>query len=114
MINEKMLIEELKQREAMHRKDYKDFSDSVEAQFVVSQHLQELSEIMEIIKQQPVISETECARVKKPMIRHCHNCQWHEKDDWIKRCQVKYQCCDFPRVQALLCRFYKEKEEDNE
>ena len=49
--------------------------------------------------------------MKKPMIRHCRNCEWCSKEFIIYSCIVKYKDCDSPRIQALLCKYYKEKEE---
>lgn len=53
---------------------------------------------------------------EKPMIRHCINCQWHCNKDGYYDCQVRYT--DIPnilaRLIAWLCRFYKQREEQNE
>lgn len=53
----------------------------------------------------------------KPMIRHCRNCEWGKEtlttDTW---CTVKY-CYRFDysqRIAALLCKFYKQRSDDNE
>lgn len=54
--------------------------------------------------------------MSKPMIRHCKNCRWHKK--YVigdGECTVKYITASNPRRRALLCRFYEEKEgEENE
>lgn len=51
----------------------------------------------------------------KPIIRHCRNCQWYcNKKDYYE-CRVKYTDIGaFARLRAWLCRFYKQREEQNE
>lgn len=46
----------------------------------------------------------------KPMIRHCMNCKYRQQRYYSGYCDVKYQSIEFPRLEALLCRHYKQKE----
>lgn len=51
---------------------------------------------------------------KKPIIRHCKNCQWCEYKSIIRdfECAVKYEpIYDYGRRKALFCRHYTQKEE---
>jgi hypothetical protein len=57
MIDEKKLIEELKERERKHICDFDVFNDAPEAQFDVAHCLQELQEIMDIVRAQPKVGE---------------------------------------------------------
>lgn len=51
----------------------------------------------------------------KPIIRHCYNCQWHCNEECCYECQVRYtDVLMFPRLRAWLCRFYKQREEQDE
>lgn len=51
----------------------------------------------------------------KPIIRHCRNCQWYEPAFICSyKCSVRYKEVIFERLRAWLCRFYKQKEEQNE
>ena len=57
--------------------------------------------------------------MEKPIIRHCYNCQWCEKEVIFgcasHSCTVKHIAVDWiPRLKALLCRFYKKVEEKDE
>lgn len=57
---------------------------------------------------------------KKPMIRHCKNCQWCGgyygglREDVV--CKVKYKGIDneWQRLVALMCWHYKKRTDDNE
>lgn len=55
--------------------------------------------------------------MNKPIIRHCKNCKWHDKT-WLggecAYCTVKYTLILCPRLVALLCRFYRKEEAENE
>lgn len=57
MIDEKKLIEELKERERTHMCDFNVFDDAPEAQFDVAHCLQELQEVMDIVRKQPKVGE---------------------------------------------------------
>lgn len=57
MIDEKLLLEELKERERRHMCDYDAFSDAPESQFDVAHCLQELQEVMDIVRKQPKVGE---------------------------------------------------------
>ena len=46
----------------------------------------------------------------KPMIRHCRNCAWYG-GGMLYDCQVTYRDIMCMRLKALLCRFYKCKED---
>lgn len=51
----------------------------------------------------------------KPIIRHCRNCKYgvcrySDISDFVVECSVKYKSIVFPRLAALLCRYYKEKD----
>lgn len=50
------------------------------------------------------------AKNGKPMIRHCKNCAWY-CGGVLYDCQVKYIDVLWKRLRALLCRFYKCKED---
>lgn len=55
------------------------------------------------------------AKIEKPIIRHCLNCQWYcnKKNCWD--CQVRYVDVNFfRRLRAWLCRFYKQREESDD
>lgn len=47
---------------------------------------------------------------KKPIIRHCKNCQWTTSSSYTKDayCNVKYKLITRLRITALLCKHYKE------
>lgn len=45
----------------------------------------------------------------KPIIRHCQNCKYCDGFN----CTVKYQIIVMDRLKALLCRYYKAKEKNN-
>ena len=47
---------------------------------------------------------------EKPIIRHCKNCEYHERHFCCDYCDVKYQYIELGRPKALFCRFYKKKE----
>ena len=50
--------------------------------------------------------------MEKPIIRHCQNCQWYEKNICgDKQCAVRYKRVLHERLRAWLCRFYKQREE---
>ncbi len=52
----------------------------------------------------------ETKKYTKPIIRHCMNCEYHEKYLGCNpNCTVKYQICFHPRLKALFCRYYKAK-----
>lgn len=51
----------------------------------------------------------------KPIICHCRNCKYgvcrcSDISDFVVECSVKYKSIVFPRLAALLCRYYKEKD----
>lgn len=52
---------------------------------------------------------------KKPIIRHCKNCEW-SKEYFPQTagcnvyCSVKYKGVQWERITALLCRYYKQEE----
>ena len=49
--------------------------------------------------------------MSKQMIRHCYNCKWIGGSCFGERkCEVRYQWIDSPRLRALTCRFYEQKE----
>ena len=49
----------------------------------------------------------------KPMIRHCMNCEYHQCTlCGSVYCDVKYKNIWFERLGAILCKFYKEKENE--
>lgn len=60
MIDENRLLERLKERERKLMCDYDAFSDSPETQIDVANYLQELQEIMEIVRSQPKINVCDC------------------------------------------------------
>lgn len=55
----------------------------------------------------------------KPTIRHCKNCEYSSDFNFTTDsldCKVKYKHlldCE-QRISALLCRFYKQRSDDNE
>lgn len=51
--------------------------------------------------------------MSKPMIRHCRNCEYISSVDY---CTVKYSYKpdEFQRISALLCKFYKQRSDNNE
>lgn len=52
---------------------------------------------------------------EKPIIRHCRNCKWSIKYACCSpECTVKYEFCFNPRLKALFCRYYKQKEVKSE
>ena len=56
---------------------------------------------------------------EKPIIRHCYNCQWSEKEvifgSAYHSCTVKHIAVNWrPRLKALLCKYYKKVEERHE
>ena len=51
----------------------------------------------------------------KPIIRHCRNCQWYSRElCGMYQCSVRYKRVLYERLRAWFCRFYKQKEEQNE
>lgn len=53
--------------------------------------------------------------MNKPMIRHCYNCTHCKRFMLSAECKVRYTSIFNPRIRALTCRFYKQKEvEENE
>lgn len=50
----------------------------------------------------------------KPIIRHCKNCKWCDKAPISEGyCTVKYKFFDCGRLNALFCKYYKEKDKNN-
>lgn len=48
--------------------------------------------------------------MNKPMIRHCYNCKYKCEKFFHEYCLVKYEYINSPRLRALMCRFYEQKE----
>ena len=54
--------------------------------------------------------------MSKPMIRHCYNCKYYKTTiskgfGVFRQCDVKYTPIGkFPKLRALTCRFYEQKE----
>lgn len=56
--------------------------------------------------------------IKKPIIRHCRNCQWGKQFDSYTssiKCMVRYEYVNSvdQRLKALLCWHYKKRTENN-
>lgn len=51
---------------------------------------------------------------EKPMIRHCMNCEYRTQRYCNGYCDVKYQNIEFPRLESLFCRYYKQKKVQDE
>ena len=49
-------------------------------------------------------------KMNKPMIRHCYNCKYYSSYILNYNCTVKYIDISSPRLRAMTCRFYKQKE----
>lgn len=49
---------------------------------------------------------------QKPIIRHCKNCKWCSYSTYhdFELCDVRYHFIKFPRIGAILCRYYRQKE----
>lgn len=47
----------------------------------------------------------------KPIIRHCKNCKYRDPYKYAY-CTVRYRGVGYPRLRALLCRFFKKDEEE--
>lgn len=52
--------------------------------------------------------------MSKPIIRHCMNCEWHEKGFHSLKCTVKYEPIVSPRMEAVFCRYYKQRQATEE
>lgn len=50
----------------------------------------------------------------KPIIRHCRNCKWSKVRSINSYCTVKYDVIILERIKALFCRYYKQKEHQDE
>ena len=54
--------------------------------------------------------------MSKPMIRHCNNCEYHDKFlneyDGGGRL-VTYKFIYAPRLKAIFCKYFKQKEVQN-
>lgn len=57
--------------------------------------------------------------MSKPIIRHCKNCEWSIKKDLSLTCGIvckvtyDYIPNDRQRAQALFCRHFKKRSDDN-
>lgn len=47
--------------------------------------------------------------MKKPMIRHCYNCEWCDRYMGHAKCTVKYEPVINGRLEAIFCRYFKMK-----
>lgn len=61
--------------------------------------------------------------MNKPMIRHCKNCKYAKDkiiphildvDEHYIECQVLYKHISYPRLKALCCKYYAQKEDEND
>lgn len=61
--------------------------------------------------------------MNKPMIRHCKNCKYAKDkiihhildvDEHYLECQVLYKHISCPRLKALCCKYYAQKEDEND
>lgn len=53
--------------------------------------------------------------MSKPIIRHCYNCKYYRGEAPLfplYDCDVKYIDVLFPRIRALMCRYYTAEEGD--
>ena len=71
----------------------------------------ERNDMLDYIRSQNKLNAT---MTDKPIIRHCRNCKYGVRrysdiSDFVVECSVKYKSIVYPRLAALLCRYYKEK-----
>ena len=49
---------------------------------------------------------------KKPMIRHCYNCEWVLRFMGVDRCDVLYEYIHEPKKKAKCCMYFTMKESE--